>query len=48
MATLDPALENSIGRVMYQIVDSLHGYRLNNPVDLSRFSSVFIAALKST
>ena len=50
LATLDPALaneENSIG-VMYQIVDSLHGYKLNNPVDLSRFSSVFIAALKST
>ena len=29
LATLDPALankENSIGGVMYQIVDSLHGY----------------------
>ena len=36
---LHPALankENSIGEVMYQIVGSLHGYKLNNPVDLSR------------
>ena len=51
MATLDPALaneENSTGGVTYQILDSIHGYKLNNSVDVSRFSSVFIAALKST
>lgn len=51
LATIDPSLatiEDSIGGVTYKIVDSLHGYKLYDPIELSKFASVFIATLKDT
>ena len=51
LATLDPekATSNeSVGEVTYKLVDSVHGYYLNQPDELKRFSSVFIATLRST
>ena len=51
LATIDPAMatsEDSIGGVTYRIVDSLHGYRLYDATELSKFASVFIATLKDT
>ena len=51
LATINPSLanqENSIGGVTYKIVDSLHGYNLNDPIELSQFASVFITTLKNT
>ena len=51
MATLDStkaADKESLGEISYKLVDSVHGYQLNDREGLAKFSSVFIGTVKGT
>lgn len=50
LARLDPLLHqtNSVGAITYKVVDSLHGYDLKDPREMSRFAIVLVATLKET
>ena len=51
MATLDStkaANKESLGEISYKLVDSVHGYQLNDREGLAKFSSVFIGTVKGT
>ena len=51
MATLDStkaSKKESLGEISYKLVDSVHGYQLNDQEGLAKFSSVFIGTVKST
>ena len=51
VATLDStkaSKKESLGEISYKLVDSVHGYQLNDQEGLAKFSSVFIGTVKST
>lgn len=51
LATLDPShatAERSVGKISYELVDSVHPYMLTDPKALGRFAIVFVNTLKKT
>ena len=40
--------ENSVGEILYKLVNSVHGYNLSSPQGLAMFATVFVSVLKTT